>query len=60
MIDQEQNLFPEVDSSEWQPLADRMRPQKLDDIVGQQHLLAKDKSLRIAIENGKQIGRAHV
>lgn len=53
MIDQEQNLFPEVDSSEWQPLADRMRPQKLDDIVGQQHLLAKDKSLRIAIENGK-------
>ncbi len=53
MIDQEQNLFPEVDSSEWQPLADRMRPQKLDDIVGQQHLLAKDKSLRLAIENGK-------
>jgi len=53
MIDQEQNLFPEADSSEWQPLADRMRPQKLDDIVGQQHLLAKDKSLRLAIENGK-------
>ena len=53
MIDQEQNLFPEVDSSEWQPLADRMRPQKLDDIVGQQHLLSKDKSLRLAIENGK-------
>ncbi len=53
MNDQEQNLFPEPDNSEWQPLADRMRPQKLDDIVGQEHLLAKDKSLRLAIENGK-------
>ncbi|MCK4866312.1 MAG: replication-associated recombination protein A [Gammaproteobacteria bacterium] len=49
----EQNLFPDVDNSEWQPLADRMRPQKIDDIVGQQHLLGKDKSLRLAIENGK-------
>ena len=53
MIDQEQNLFPKVDNSEWQPLADRMRPQQLDDIVGQQHLLAEDKPLRLAIENGK-------
>ena len=50
---QDQNLFPEADSNEWQPLADRMRPQKLDDIVGQQHLLAADKPLRQAIENGK-------
>ncbi len=50
---QEQNLFPDSDSSEWQPLADRMRPQQLDDIVGQQHLLSKDKPLRQAIENGK-------
>ena len=53
MIEQEQNLFPDVDNSEWQPLADRMRPQKLDDIVGQQHLLAENKPLRQAIENGK-------
>ena len=49
----EQNLFPEVDNSEWQPLADRMRPQKLEDIVGQQHLLGEDKPLRQAIEQGK-------
>ena len=49
---QEQNLFPD-DNNEWQPLADRMRPQKLDDIVGQQHLLAENKPLRQAIENGK-------
>lgn len=52
-MSQDQNLFPDADSNEWQPLADRMRPQKLDDIVGQQHLLAADKPLRQAIENGK-------
>lgn len=52
-MNQDQNLFPDVETSEWQPLADRMRPQKLDDIVGQQHILATDKPLRQAIENGK-------
>ena len=36
----------------WQPLADRLRPQTLDEISGQQHLLAKDKPLRQAIEAG--------
>lgn len=50
---QDQNLFPSVENNDWQPLADRMRPQKLDDIVGQQHLLAEDKPLRQAIEQGK-------
>ena len=34
------------------PLADRMRPQSLDDIVGQQHLLGKGKALRSIIESG--------
>ena len=48
-----QNLFPDKDNNDWQPLADRMRPQQLDDIVGQQHLLAEDKPLRQAIEHGK-------
>ena len=32
------------------PLADRMRPQRLDEIVGQSHLLDPGKPLRIAIE----------
>ncbi len=32
------------------PLADRMRPQNLDDIVGQSHLLDPGKPLRTAIE----------
>jgi len=53
MLDSEQNLFPDNENNEWQPLADRMRPQRLDDIVGQQHILGVDKPLRQAIENGK-------
>ncbi len=35
------------------PLADRLRPQCLDDIVGQRHLLDKDKPLRKIIESGE-------
>ena len=37
----------------WHPLADRMRPQSLDEIAGQGHLLASDKPLYQAIEAGK-------
>lgn len=33
------------------PLADRIRPQTLEDIVGQKHLLAEKKPLRNIIEN---------
>ena len=32
------------------PLADRMRPQKLEELVGQKHLLAPGKPLRVGIE----------
>ena len=32
------------------PLAHRMRPESLDEFVGQEHLLGKDRPLRIAIE----------
>jgi putative ATPase len=35
------------------PLADRMRPESLDEFVGQEHLLAKGKPLRAAIEAGQ-------
>lgn len=35
------------------PLADRIRPQNLDDIVGQCHLLGKGKALRRIIESGE-------
>ncbi len=34
------------------PLADRLRPRRLDDWVGQPHLLAPGKPLRTAIERG--------
>ena len=40
---------PSVD----RPLADRMRPRKIDDFFGQSHLLAEGKPLRQAIEQGK-------
>jgi putative ATPase len=35
------------------PLADRMRPRALEEVVGQQHLLAPGKPLRRAIESGQ-------
>ena len=41
-----------VDTDELKPLAERMRPRALDDIVGQQRLLAPGKALRRALEAG--------
>ena len=35
------------------PLADRIRPKTLDEVVGQSHLLGKDKPLRRIIESGR-------
>lgn len=35
-----------------EPLASRIRPQSLDDFVGQEHLVGPDKPLRLAIEQG--------
>jgi len=35
------------------PLADRVRPESIDDLVGQPHLLGKNKALRLLIESGK-------
>ena len=45
-----QELFAEPQGLK--PLAERMRPQTLDEIVGQERLLAPGKSLRRAIESG--------
>ena len=47
------SLFTQTENRQWQPLADRMRPQTLDEISGQQHLLGKDRPLRLAMESGK-------
>ena len=35
------------------PLAERLRPRTLDEVVGQQHLLGPGKPLRLAFEAGK-------
>ena len=37
----------------YQPLADRIRPQTLDEVVGQSHILGKDGLLRRVIDSGK-------
>ena len=42
------NLHPQVG----RPLADRMRPQTLEEYIGQQHLLSEGKPLRQAIATG--------
>lgn len=35
------------------PLAERLRPRTLDDVIGQSHLLGPGKPLRLAFESGK-------
>ena len=35
------------------PLAERMRPVTLDEVIGQQHLLGSGKPLRVAFESGE-------
>mgnify|MGYP002619524268 CR=1 FL=1 len=46
------DLF-EDDRAQDAPLAERLRPSCLDDVVGQQHLLGSGKPLRLAFESGK-------
>lgn len=35
------------------PLAERLRPQHLAEVIGQQHLLGEGKALRVAFESGQ-------
>lgn len=42
-----------MSDNEFRPLADRIRPDNLDDYLGQSHILGIDKPLRVAIETGK-------
>lgn len=42
-----------LSSTSLQPLADRLRPRALEQFVGQSHLLAPGKPLRLAIEQGQ-------
>jgi putative ATPase len=41
---------PQRDAKDQEPLASRIRPETLDDFIGQEHLVGKGKPLRIAIE----------
>ena len=47
------NLSLDFSHNEFQPLAARMRPRKLSEYIGQQHLLASGKPLPRAIEAGQ-------
>src|SRR5688500_16577200 len=49
-VSKEASLFTPPPSA--QPLAARMRPRSLDEVVGQQHLLGPGRPLRDAIEKG--------
>ena len=35
------------------PLAEQLRPQHIDEVIGQQHLLGPGKPLRVAFDSGK-------
>ena len=43
----------EAQAAQDAPLAERLRPQTLDDVIGQQHLLGPGKPLRVAFESGE-------
>ena len=48
----QQGLFePSADAT--RPLADRMRPRRLEEFIGQEHILGPGKPLRAAIEGGR-------
>lgn len=47
------DLFAASVAQQSQPLAARLRPQQLDDYVGQQHLIGAGKPLRVALDRGQ-------
>ena len=47
------DLFADAGADTLKPLAERMRPRSLDEIVGQQRLVGADQALRRALEAGR-------
>ena len=43
----------QMNQNQYRPLADRLRPTTLDEVMGQQHLLANGKPLHSALSEGK-------
>ena len=50
-VSSDSDLFA-LENQDLEPLAARMRPESLADVVGQEHLLGPDQPLRRAIESG--------
>src|SRR3954465_15037017 len=48
----ERDLFNESGAA-YVPLAERLRPQKVEDVVGQRHLLGEGKPLWVALRSGR-------
>ena len=46
-------LFSDSSDRSRQPLAERLRPRNIDEVIGQQHLLGAGKPLRVAFESGE-------
>jgi putative ATPase len=46
------DLFSQLDKRGYTPLAERMRPRTLDEVIGQAHILGKGAPLRMAVEAG--------
>ena len=44
---------PSMAPTSHQPLAERLRPKTLGEVIGQQHLLGPGKPLRVAFESGR-------
>ena len=47
------DLFAPAGPSPHAPLAELLRPQTLDEVIGQSHLLGEGKPLRLAFQSGK-------
>ena len=52
LFSQKDTIETEQEALQFKPLADRLRPASFEHYHGQQHLLAKEKPLRKAIESG--------
>ncbi len=49
------NLFNEENTNTQSPLAERVRPQSLNDFAGQEHLIGKGKPIRLMIESNQPV-----
>ncbi len=47
------SLFSDPPDRSRMPLAERLRPRNIDEVIGQQHLLGQGKPLRVAFESGE-------